>query len=259
MTSEQSTSLETDETNDPTVATDTARRRFLSAVGAGGVVAIAGCLASDDGNGNGNDDDDEGTNGDDEGVVDPRFGYTHLADDGDAPVEADHTVQLLIEPREGAPIPEFYFEPTGLFVDVGDTVEFSMTTPHHNVNAFHPSFAYEQRVPDGVPPFSSPILAAGDSWFYTFEEAGVYDYTCAPHETFGMSGRIVVGEATGPGAEPVGEASGGEEARPPEGTSATVLGDPALEADAIVDAGAVSWDDLEPESKELQQGGGHAE
>jgi hypothetical protein len=30
----------------------------------------------------------------------------------------------------------------------------------------------------------------------------VYDYFCIPHEHAGMVGRIVVGEATGPGAEP---------------------------------------------------------
>lgn len=262
MTSKQSTSLEMDPTERHTATTDSARRRFLSAVGAGGVVALAGCLGSDgddDENGNDDTDDNDGSNGDDEVVADSRFGYTHLSDDGDAPIEADHTVELQIRSRDEGPVPEFYFEPTGLSVEVGDTVEFAIATPHHNVNAFHPAFGYEQRVPDGVPPFSSPVLTGGDSWFYTFEAEGVYDYTCAPHETFGMSGRIVVGEATGPGAEPIGEAPGDEGARPPEGTSGTVLADPALDGDAIVDAGSVSWDDLAAESKELQQGGGHAE
>ena len=36
----------------------------------------------------------------------------------------------------------------------------------------------------------------------TLTVEGVYDYFCIPHEHAGMVGRIVVGEATGPGAEP---------------------------------------------------------
>ena len=37
----------------------------------------------------------------------------------------------------------------------------------------------------------------------TLTVEGVYDYFCIPHERAGMVGRIVVGEATGPGAEPL--------------------------------------------------------
>ena len=162
----------------------------------------------------------------------------------------DHTVDLLIKPRENNPIPEFYFEPTGLSIDVGDTVRFNVATPHHNVNAYHPAFGYTQRVPDGVAPFSSPILAAGDYWLYTFEQEGVHDVMCAPHEVFGMVGRVVVGSATGPGANPVGEAPAPtEESRPPEFTAALVLSDPAMKPATIAEEGSVSWSDLAAESK----------
>lgn len=257
MTSRHPASSDADRTESSTASTGSNRRRFLAALGAGSAVAVAGCLGSDETD-DPTDSGDE-TNGDDsEAEIDSRFGYTLLAGE-ESSLEAEHTVQLLIRPRAGAPVPEFYFEPTGLFVEPGDTVEFVMATPHHNVNAYHPAFGYEQRVPDAVPAFSSPILTAGDSWFYTFETEGVYDFTCAPHETFGMAGRIVVGSATGPGANPVGEAPGGEEARPPAGTAATVLADPALEGEAIVEAETVAWADLAPESKQLQTGGGHAE
>ncbi|WP_436908983.1 cupredoxin domain-containing protein [Halosimplex marinum] len=181
--------------------------------------------------------------------VDPRFGYIGL-DQESPPVEPDHTVNLLIKPRENNPIPEFYFEPTGLAIDVGDTVRFNIATPHHNINAYHPAFGYTQRVPDAVPPFSSPILAAGDYWLYTFEQEGVYDIMCAPHEVFGMVGRIVVGSATGPGSNAVGEAPApSEQSRPPEFTAALVLSDPAMQPETIANQGTVSWSDLSAESK----------
>jgi len=181
--------------------------------------------------------------------VDPRFGFVGT-DDEPSPVTPDHTVDLLIKPRENNPIPEFYFEPTGLSIDVGDTVRFNVATPHHNVNAYHPAFGYTQRVPDDVAPFSSPILAAGDYWLYTFEQEGVHDVMCAPHEVFGMVGRVVVGSATGPGANPVGEAPAPtEESRPPEFTAALVLSDPAMEPATIAEEGSVSWSDLAAESK----------
>lgn len=36
----------------------------------------------------------------------------------------------------------------------------------------------------------------------TLTVEGVYDYFCIPHERAGIVGRIIVGKATGPGAEP---------------------------------------------------------
>lgn len=181
--------------------------------------------------------------------IDPRFGYVGTRDQ-EPPVEPDHTIDLQIRPREDVPLPEFYFEPTGLAIDVGDTVRFNLATPHHNVNAYHPAFGYTQRVPDGVPPFSSPILSAGEYWLYTFETEGVHNIMCAPHELFGMVGTIVVGSATGPGANPVGEAPApSEHSRPPEFTAGLVLSDPAMDPENIVAEGSVSWSDLAPESK----------
>ncbi len=196
-------------------------------------------------------------------AVDPRFGYIGTTDE-EPPTEADHTVDLLIRERENAPIPEFYFEPTGLYVEPGDTVRFNLATPHHNVNAYHPAFGYTQRVPDEVPPYSSPILGVGEYWLYTFEREGVHNLMCAPHELFGMVGTVVVGSATGPGANPVGEAPGGERARPPEFTAALVLSDPAMDPENIVEQGSVSWDDLADESKRpllrpVEEGGGGEE
>ncbi|MFC6905508.1 cupredoxin domain-containing protein [Halalkalicoccus tibetensis] len=180
--------------------------------------------------------------------IHPVFGFSALEADVEAPVGVDHTVEALIRPREGGEIPEFYFEPTGLAIEPGDTVRFDLTTPHRSVTAYHPAPGMTQRVPDGVPPFSSPVLAGGAYWLYTFEEEGVYDFHCGPHEAFGHVGRIVAGSATGPGATPVADVEPGE-LRGPIFTAATVLDDPALDPDCVLDRGRVSWDEIAPESK----------
>jgi plastocyanin len=199
-----------------------------------------------------NDDDSQQQEQTESQSVDPRFGYVGTGEES-PPVEADHTVELLIEEREEAPIPEFYFEPTGLFVEPGDTVRFDLVTPHHNVNAYHPAFGYTQRVPEEAPPYSSPVLGPGEYWLYTFETEGVHNVMCAPHELFGMVGTVVVGSASGPAAAAVGEAPAPmEQARPPEFTAGLVLSDPALRPENVVDAGSVSWSDLAPESKALR-------
>ncbi|MCU4801813.1 plastocyanin/azurin family copper-binding protein [Halobacteria archaeon HArc-gm2] len=39
-------------------------------------------------------------------------------------------------------------------------------------------------------------MAGETFWLYRFDETGVYDMLCAPHEIFGMVGRVVVGEAS---------------------------------------------------------------
>ena len=240
------------------------RRRLLTALGTAAMPAVAGCSSTSSGSGSETDTASPDTETStmqqttspteqmDSDTMDPRFGYTGTRGQS-APIEADHTVSLEIRPRENAPIPEFYFEPTGLAIDVGDTVRFNLATPHHNVNAYHPALSYTQRVPDDVPPFSSPILGAGDYWLYTFEREGVHNIMCAPHEIFGMVGSIVVGSPTGPGANPVGEAPAPhEESRPPEFTAGLVLSDPAMDPENIAEQGSVSWDDLAPESKELR-------
>lgn len=196
--------------------------------------------------------------------IHPVFGFSALSPEVEPPVEPDHEVQTLIQPREKAPIPEFFFEPTGLFVEPGDVVQFTLTTPHHNVVAYHPRFGYLRRVPEGVPPFSGPLLPAGGYWLYRFDTPGVYEMNCAPHEVFGMVMRIVAGEVSGPAAQPLPdlcdapptgakpeESHAGPELRPPELTAYTVLTDPALAPERIVENGSVSWDELAPESKQL--------
>ncbi|WP_310901395.1 cupredoxin domain-containing protein [Haloarcula onubensis] len=221
-------------------------------LGAAAAMGLAGCSGSDaTGTPTAGTTTGTPTGGDGSDAVDPRFGYVGTAGT-EPPVEADHTVDLNIRPRDPVPVPEFYFEPTGLSVDPGDTVRFNMATPHHNVNAYHPEFGYAQRVPADAPAYSSPILTGGDYWLYTFETEGVHNIMCAPHEVFGMVGTVVVGSASGPGANPVGEApKPTPQSRPPEFTAGTVLSDPAMDPDNIVEQGSVSWNDIADENKRL--------
>lgn len=179
------------------------RRRMLTALGAAAMPTVAGCASSTE-----SADDDSTTSSTmrsttarirtDSQSVDPRFGYIGTGDNP-PPAEPDHAVDLLINEREAVPIPEFYSEPTGPAVKPGDTVRFNLASPHHNGNACHPAFGYTQRVPDGVAPYTSPILGVGGDWLYTFEAEGTHDTVCAPHELFGMVGSVV-----GPRGEPGG-------------------------------------------------------
>jgi hypothetical protein len=155
------------------------RRRVLAALGAASLPAVAGCAggstagagpgttAAGAATGESTTREREpaatgtGTGTAGGNAVDPRFGFVGARDES-PPVDPDHTVRLEIRPRENGPIPEFYFEPTGLAVEVGDTVRFGLATPHHNVNAYHPAFGFAQRVPDGTPAYSSPVLGGGE-------------------------------------------------------------------------------------------------
>lgn len=162
-----------------------------------------------------------------------------------ASAQTTHEVQLIIQPVEGAPIPQFFFEPAGLYVEPGDTIRFVAQSPHHTVTAYHPQQGKPQRVPDGVEPFSSPVLPVGTTWEYTFDVPGVYDIWCAPHESYGMVMRVVVGEASGPATEASTDFG-------PEGTfgaAGTVLMDAALAPLNIIEVKSVSWSDISDEAK----------
>ncbi len=267
------------------------RRNLLRAVGVGTALSATGIVGAQQTGTSGGEGEASGGGGGSGGGdgASSAFGFPALSGNVSPPVEPDHTVAVRIRPREGSQIPEFFFEPTGLAIEPGDTVKFDYVTPHHTVTAYHPAFGYRPRVPEGTPPFSAPVLPAGGYWLYTFEHEGVYDYHCGPHEAFGHAGRIVAGSAKGfeplpdlcaeqggggtseaetpmeGGGEtetPAGETEtpgdgggeggeGGEEARLPFLTAHTVLSDPAMDPENIMEQGSVSWDDLDPKSKQL--------
>lgn len=138
----------------------------------------------------------ESTETDQSGGIDPTYGRAiPNAEDVGSDVDPDHEVELHVEdPVPGVHGPLFHFSPTGLAVSPGDVVQFTFVTPDHTVTAYHPGHGFQRRVPESVPPFSSPIVNAGGAWLYRFETAGVYDLYCGPHHILGMAMRIVVGD-----------------------------------------------------------------
>lgn len=87
------------------------------------------------------------------------------------------------------------FQPSNLSIKVGDTVEWKNvgTTIHHastdSSSAINPA---DVSKPSDAKPFDSGFLQPGQTFSYTFTVPGTYKYICAPHETSGMSGEVVV-------------------------------------------------------------------
>lgn len=134
---------------------------------------------------------------------------------GTATGGATTTVQMVTDGDE------FIFDPIGVAIEPGTTVEWVLESGSHS------STAYEDRIPDGAEAWDSGTLSeTGASFSHTFETEGTYDYFCTPHKTLGMVGRLVVGEPGGPA----------EGSMPPDGE--------VPESQRIVDEGSVSYDDF---------------
>lgn len=176
---------------------------------------------------------------------------TETASTGETPAGTPATETPSSADGEG--FPDFYFDPVGIRLRPGDTVEFTVREELHTVTAYHPRFfGSQQRVPEGVPGFTSPPFLEDDSWYYRFDEPGVYDMQCLPHEGLGMVMRAVVVEddADVPDGYP----------EPEEGTPAPtpvaqrVLGASELEPQNIVEQESVAWTDLTGVESELPMG-----
>jgi plastocyanin len=110
----------------------------------------------------------------------------------------------LIEMRSNALGSRVWFDPIGLYVQLGTTVRWIARENVHTTTAYHPNNGHHSlRIPDGATPWDSGFLVKpGATFDVTLTVPGVYDYYCVPHEAAGMVGRIVVGKATGAGARP---------------------------------------------------------
>ena len=87
------------------------------------------------------------------------------------------------------------YQPAKLTIRVGETVEWKNlgTSVHHASSdpseAVNPA---DVSNPASAKPFDSGFLQPGQSFTYTFTQPGTYKYICAPHETSGMAGEVVV-------------------------------------------------------------------
>ena len=73
-------------------------------------------------------------------------------------------------------------------IRVGDTVTWTITSGTHTVTS---TDSVESNVMTGDP-LDSGFFRAGESWSYTFDEAGTYTYRCDPHAS--MTGTVVVSD-----------------------------------------------------------------
>ena len=101
---------------------------------------------------------------------------------------------------------DFFYDPIGLYLRRGDTVVWlearEQVKTRHTATAYHPAFDKKLRIPEGAAPWNSGFFEQiGQTWSYTFNDVGIHDYFCIPHEDSGMVGRLLVEEPTGPGAQ----------------------------------------------------------
>ena len=110
---------------------------------------------------------------------------------------------VQIEMRSDEDGAHVWFDPIGVLVDPGTTIRWVIKQNVHTVAAYHPgNNNHSLRIPVTARPWDSGYLVnPGDHYEVTLRVPGVYDYYCAPHEHGGMVGRIIVGEASGPGAK----------------------------------------------------------
>lgn len=88
-----------------------------------------------------------------------------------------------------------YFEPDLVWIETGGTVTWTNESGAHTATAYHPAFDKPQRIPLAASSWNSGMFSEpGRTFEYTFEEQGVYDYFCIPHEHRAMVGSVLVGD-----------------------------------------------------------------
>jgi halocyanin-like protein len=157
------------------------RRRFLRA--AAGVGAVAGATGTAGATAEDNESKSSGSGGSEL----PDFGgYLGSANNGDAVEDARGTEEVTVE--VGAGSQGYAFAPAGIWIDPGTTVNFEWTGEGgaHNVVATEDATADLDS--------GGAEATTGVAYEYTFEEGGITNYYCNPHQSAGMLGAIAVGE-----------------------------------------------------------------
>lgn len=172
---------------------DNERRKLLKAGGTTMLIGLAGCVGPfrDTAGvpGTVEKSEDAGTGVDsgggdvDEWLADvPNF-------DGEV---ADFSGEDQVDLQNGAvqdAAGQYVFDPPVIQIDPGTTVQWTWVgDTSHSVT--HNAGEGEEQL------FNSEIQSGdGTTFKFTFEQAGVYDYFCIPHQALGQKGRIRVGSA----------------------------------------------------------------
>jgi halocyanin-like protein len=166
------------------------RRRFMQAAAGTTAAAAATGTATAQENGteagnettaSGNETDSGGGGGGGGGQPD-LGGFLDDANNFDGSI-ADRRGQDEVVVEVGAGSSGLAFGPAAVHVDNGATVVWEWTGEGgaHNV------------VEQGNEVFNSGSAKSSGTYEYTFEEDGIYNYVCIPHEASGMLGVVVVG------------------------------------------------------------------
>jgi len=183
------------------------RRAVLALSGSALATATAGCTGLTGGT------SDESTTEEGDGEDEPTQGHGHDDEhggDGESG-PAEHVEVSMLTRDDG-----HHFHPHVAWVELGGTVTWRLDSGVHTTTAYHPdSGDRPQRIPDGAEPWDSgTVEEAGATFEVAFDTEGVYDFYCAPHETSGMLGSVVVGEPDAHGQPGLAEPQTGL----PEGT-----------------------------------------
>jgi plastocyanin len=193
------------------------RRTYLATVGAtaaGLTVGLAGCEGAP-GQGADEPETDEPT-----GTAEDESAETGTPTTG---AGTQPTVEMVTDGDA------YYFDPIGLFVELGATVTWRNVAGAHSTIAYVESAdrAAVTRIPSGAEGWRSEVYSEeGATFQHSPDVEGTYDYFCGPHKTLGMIGRLVVGEPGGPA----------EEGQPPDGE--------LPDSQTILDQGSVSYDEF---------------
>lgn len=173
------------------------RRRFLHIAGVTAIGAsLAGCT-EENGNGNGaendepepenSDESEDGADGEEDEYeyIDNEPDYESWFDNvGNYEGTVDWTGEDEVEVVVGAGDQGLLFEPPAIAVDPGTTVVWEWTGDGGAHDVVDENGAFESELVD----------EAGHTFEHTFEEEGVYQYICTPHEANGKKGAVLVEE-----------------------------------------------------------------
>ncbi|MDP8886634.1 MAG: plastocyanin/azurin family copper-binding protein [Thermoproteota archaeon] len=79
------------------------------------------------------------------------------------------------------------FMPGSVKLEAGSSLQWINTSnlPHNIVGTYKTSLGQETRVDSG-------FINNGESWRYTFNEEGVFEYHCTTHTEHGMKGKVII-------------------------------------------------------------------